>query len=86
MEKPADKEQCIDLLHNLLKTRYSDKTGIIYTFSIADTEELSKALVSRGLKVRPYHASLTYERRTKTHMKWRSGEIQAVIATVAFGM
>lgn len=74
------------MIFDLLKTRYKGKSGIIYAFSIADTEEIAAALVSKGVKVRPYHANLTAERRTKIHMKWLSGEIQAVVATVAFGM
>lgn len=86
MEKPSEKEKCIDLLYDLLKIRYSGKSGIIYAFSISDTEELASALVERGIKIRPYHANLTSERRTKIHSKWLSGEIQAVVATVAFGM
>lgn len=86
MEKPAEKDKCIDLLYKLLKIRYVGKSGIIYAFSISDTEELASALVERGIKVRPYHANLTSERRTKIHSKWLSGEIQAVVATVAFGM
>lgn len=86
IEKPSDKDQCVELLYDLLKNRYANKSGIIYAFSIADTEELSSALVSKGLLVRPYHANLTADRRTKIHTKWLTGEIQAVVATVAFGM
>lgn len=86
LEKPADKEQCIELLYDLLKNRYANKSGIIYAFSIADTEEIASALVTKGLNVRPYHANLTNDRRTKVHSKWLSGSIQAVVATVAFGM
>lgn len=86
LEKPSDKEQCIELIANLLKTRYANQSGIIYTFSISDTEELAAALVDRELKVRPYHATLQNQRRTKIHSDWLSGRIQVVVATVAFGM
>lgn len=86
MEKPNDKESCVNILHDLLTTRYLAKSGIIYSFSINDTEELASALVAKGVNVRPYHANLTADRRTKIHQKWLSGEIQAVVATVAFGM
>lgn len=86
MEKPADKEQCIELLQDLLSKRFAGKSGIIYAFSIADTEEIASELMKRNINVRPYHAMLTNERRTKIHSKWLSGEIQAVVATVAFGM
>lgn len=86
MEKPCDKEQCIELLYDLLSKRYAGQSGIIYAFSIADTEEIASALMQRGINLRPYHADLTNDRRTKIHSKWLSGEIQAVVATVAFGM
>lgn len=86
MEKPAEKEQCIELLSDLLGKRFAGQSGIIYAFSISDTEEIASELMQRNLSVLPYHAMLTNERRTKIHSKWLSGEIQAVVATVAFGM
>lgn len=86
MEKPHEKDECIELLCNLLSNRYKYKSGIIYAFSIAETEEIAAALVLKGLNVRPYHANLPAYRRTKIHTKWLSGEIQAVVATIAFGM
>lgn len=86
MDKPDEKKQCIELLADLLTNRYVGQSGIIYAFSIADTEEIAAELTQKNLKVRPYHAQLTNERRTKVHQKWLSGEIQAVVATVAFGM
>ena len=86
MDKPDEKKQCIEQLVDLLTNRYAGKSGIIYAFSIADTEDIAAELTQKNLKVRPYHAQLTNERRTKVHQKWLSGEIQAVVATVAFGM
>lgn len=62
MEKPSEKEQCIELLHDLLSKRFAGQSGIIYAFSIADTEEIASELSQRNLKVRPYHAQLTNER------------------------
>lgn len=76
----------MELLSDLLSTRYGGKSGIIYAFSISDTEDIASSLVSKGLNVRPYHANLTAERRTKIHQNWLTGEIQAVVATIAFGM
>lgn len=38
------------------------------------------------MEARPYHASMDPDRRAKIHTKWLSGDIQAVVATVAFGM
>ncbi|XP_046603727.1 ATP-dependent DNA helicase Q1-like [Neodiprion virginianus] len=84
--KPALKEECMSMLEDLLKNRFSNKTGIIYTTTIKDAEELTSDLRSRGLRVGCYHAMLEASFRTKVHAKWLSGEYQAVIATIAFGL
>lgn len=86
MEKPVEKQQTVDLIANLMKTRYANQSGIIYTYSIRDTEELASALLNLDVKVRPYHGSLDKENRTRIHRKWLDNQIQAVVATVAFGM
>uniref|UniRef100_A0A336MJW4 ATP-dependent DNA helicase n=1 Tax=Culicoides sonorensis TaxID=179676 RepID=A0A336MJW4_CULSO len=86
MEKPAEKEKVVELLVKLLKNRYKGMSGIIYTFSIKDAEDLTSELLQRDVKVRPYHASLDSDKRTRIHSRWLSGEVQAVIGTVAFGM
>lgn len=43
-------------------------------------------LRARGLKVGCYHAILEPEFRTKVYTKWISGDYQAVVATIAFGL
>lgn len=86
MEKPSEKEKVIDLLEELLKGRYKGKSGIIYTFSIKDAEEITSELLKRDIKVRPYHANLDATQRSSIHTRWLNGNIQAVVATVAFGM
>lgn len=86
MEKPSEKQATVDLIADLLKTRYLNQSGIIYTHSIKDAEELCASLLNVDIKVRPYHASLDPNNRTRIHKKWLAGQIQAVVATVAFGM
>lgn len=86
MEKPSEKDKIIELLAELLKNRYKGMSGIIYTYSIKDAEDLTSELLQRDVKVRPYHANLDADKRTRIHSRWLSGEIQAVIGTVAFGM
>lgn len=48
MEKPSEKEDMIKVLAGLLKERYANKSGIIYTFSIKDAEELASELARKG--------------------------------------
>lgn len=86
IEKPIKSEETIDILVNLLKNRYKNQCGIIYTFSIKDTEMLANELMQEGCGVRAYHAELSPGQRSKVYKKWMNDEIQAVVATIAFGM
>uniref|UniRef100_A0A182J4G9 ATP-dependent DNA helicase n=1 Tax=Anopheles atroparvus TaxID=41427 RepID=A0A182J4G9_ANOAO len=86
LAKPHEKTEQYDLLSNLLLNRFRQKSGIIYTFSVKDAVDISTELKERGLKVAPYHASLEALDRSKIHQLWLKNELQAVVATVAFGM
>ena len=86
LEKPSDTEAVYDLLADLLKNRYAGQSGIIYTFSIKDTETLVSELLQRDCRVRPYHAQLEANQRSKVYQKWMDNQIQAVVATIAFGL
>lgn len=70
----------------LLKNEFKGQTGIIYAFSIKDTEDLATELRNRGIKARWYHASMDPEHRSKAHTQWLSGYIQVIVATTAFGL
>nr|CAD7460402.1 unnamed protein product [Timema tahoe] len=84
--KPSVQKECLDELADLLKVRYAGKSGIIYSTSIKDCEDLMQDLRNRGLRVGCYHAQLEPSLRSKVHVKWMSGEYQAVVATIAFGL
>lgn len=84
--KPADKSACLSMIENLLKTRFEGKSGIIYTTTIKDAEQLTTDLRSKGLKIGCYHAILEPEVRSKMYNKWISGDYQAIVATIAFGL
>lgn len=86
LEKPSDNEATYELLADLLKNRYAGQSGIIYTFSIKDTETLVSELLQRDCKVRPYHASLEANQRSTVYQNWMTNQIQAVVATIAFGL
>ncbi|KAJ4429448.1 hypothetical protein ANN_21617 [Periplaneta americana] len=84
--KASNQEECLQELADLLKTRYQGQSGIIYTTSIKDCEQLMYDLRKKNLRVGCYHANLEAELRSKVHSKWMSGEYQAVVATIAFGL
>ncbi|KAI5723190.1 hypothetical protein M8J76_002669 [Diaphorina citri] len=80
--KPAAQKDCLDELADLMSRRFRNQSGIIYTTSIKECEDLREELRNRGLRVSAYHAKL----ESKVHTKWLSGEYQAVVATIAFGL
>ncbi|XP_043475693.1 ATP-dependent DNA helicase Q1-like [Leptopilina heterotoma] len=84
--KPNEKDVCLSMIENLMKNRFEGKSGIIYTTTIKDAEDLTTDLRARGLKVGCYHAMLEPDFRTKVYTKWFSGDYQAVVATIAFGL
>ncbi|XP_025202849.1 ATP-dependent DNA helicase Q1-like [Melanaphis sacchari] len=83
--KPEGKK-CVDELASLLKNKFKNQSGIIYTTSIKDCESLRKDLKEHGCRVGAYHAQLEGPLRSKVHNKWLNGEYQAVVATIAFGL
>ncbi|KAJ8727914.1 hypothetical protein PYW08_016299 [Mythimna loreyi] len=86
LEKPTSQEECVTILEKLLKGRYKGESGIIYTNSIKDSEDISEGLRKRGLRVGCYHANLDAATRSQVHLKWHDKRYQAIVATVAFGM
>ncbi|XP_023952759.2 ATP-dependent DNA helicase Q1-like [Bicyclus anynana] len=86
LEKPTSQEECLTILEKLLKYRYNGESGIIYTNSIKDSEDIAEGLRKRGLKVGCYHANMEANSRSKVHLKWHEKYYQAIVATVAFGM
>lgn len=84
--KPSNADDCIQELAQMLSEEFRNQSGIIYTLTIKDVETLAKDLKGQGIKAAPYHASLEAQQRSQTHRKWLTGEIQVVVATIAFGM
>lgn len=62
-------------------------SGIIYTATRKETEEVAQFLISRlGLKAAPYHAGMAPEQRARVQEDFISGKYPVVVATNAFGM
>lgn len=61
-------------------------TGLVYTRSRRDSEQLVEWLQIKGLHTTAYHAGLAPQERRHIEQQWLSGEIPFVICTSAFGM
>ncbi|CAH1103321.1 unnamed protein product [Psylliodes chrysocephalus] len=86
VSKPSEKSECLKLLSKWLSTKYKNKSGIIYTSTIKETEEICTDLRQYGLKVKFYHAQMERADRKTVHDRWMKNHYQVIIATIAFGM
>lgn len=66
--------------------RYPSDTGIVYCLARKTTESVASELRKMGYNVEPYHAAMAPAWRLEVQNRFRSGDLQAVVATVAFGM
>ena len=75
-----------DVIANLMKSKFRGKSGIIYCHSRASCERTAQLLQNSGLRVMFYHGMMTYQERESVQVAWQNGGIQAICATIAFGM
>ena len=71
---------------SLITDSFYKKTGIIYCLTQQTCENYSKFLVENGINSNYYHANLSKDERKKIQIKWINGEIDVIVATIAFGM
>jgi len=65
---------------------HNNESGIIYTFSRKEAEELADFLLKRGFKAAAYHAGMSSQERHDTHKSFLNDDTQIIAATIAFGM
>ncbi len=75
------REQTITFL-----TRHRGESGIIYCQTKKQVESLCRNLTARRISVRPYHADLDNATRKQNQEAFIIGDIQVIVATIAFGM
>jgi len=65
----------------------NDQQGIVYCLTRSATEEVAKYLRTElHLPAEPYHAGMDAIRRRETALAFKQGQLQIVVATIAFGM
>ena len=65
---------------------HAGKSGIVYCVSRKDTESLAAHLSGAGFRAAAYHAGLDHDIRRRVQQAFSNEELDAVVATVAFGM
>jgi ATP-dependent DNA helicase RecQ len=66
--------------------KHKDQSGIIYTFTRKETEQLAAFLQSRNISAKAYHARLSAEEKNMVMKDFMYDKIDIVVATIAFGM
>src|SRR3954468_3150259 len=64
----------------------SEGSGIIYTATVKHVEEVTGFLQGEGFEVLSYHGRLAAKRRKESQDRFMAGELEAMVATNAFGM
>jgi len=66
--------------------RHKGESGIIYCIRRKDVEAVCAELNSKGYNTAPYHAGMTAEWRKNNQDDFIKEKVNAIIATIAFGM
>lgn len=79
-------KQPVERIAELINNHYRGQTGIVYTLSRRQTEQISQKLNDFGICSAHYHASMDKNQRIDVQRNWQAGSIKVVVATIAFGM
>ena len=80
---PSEAEKQAALLRLLRET---EGTGIVYTATVKNCEQVTGLLQGLGFEAARYHGRLSGRERHETQDRFMAGELRAVVATNAFGM
>jgi ATP-dependent DNA helicase RecQ len=83
LQTPSDAEKRLRLTE-LVRAR--EGTGIVYTATVKQVEAVEGELRAAGLVVEKYHGRLPARARRETQDRFIAGELDAIVATNAFGM
>ncbi|KAG0222712.1 hypothetical protein BGW42_006358 [Actinomortierella wolfii] len=89
LTRPASNEATFRFLVNYIYSLNARHTGIIYCLSKKDTHTFAEGIyaASHGtITTSAYHADIDDQEKDVIHEQWRTGSIQVVCATIAFGL
>jgi ATP-dependent DNA helicase RecQ len=75
------REQVLEFLK-----KHNGESGIIYTFTRKETEDLARFLQSKNISARAYHAGIDKDEKASVFHDFLYDKLDIVVATIAFGM
>lgn len=81
----ADEDEKIDTLKHQLSQR-SNEPSIVYVTLQHTAEQVAATLSRSHFPAQAYHAGMDAERRQTIQQQFMNGEINCIVATIAFGM
>lgn len=73
-------------ISKMVKTEFIKMSGLIYCITKKDCIKVSEKLKKCGIRCDFYHSEVDPLKKNQIQDQWMSGEIQILVATVAFGM
>lgn len=65
---------------------WAGATGIVYSHTRQQVDEVARGLQERGIDCAAYHAGKDNRARASMLRDWKEGTLQVVVATIAFGL
>ncbi|WP_410574297.1 RecQ family ATP-dependent DNA helicase [Amycolatopsis sp. cmx-4-61] len=81
-----DRHQAVITRTRALTADPATRPGLVYVTSRKDAETYAGELAAEGVRVAAYHAGMKAADRERVHEEFLAGELDAVVATSAFGM
>lgn len=87
--RPSSAQAAQRMIVSYILDHHAGHSGIVYCLSRKDTHTMADALAqysSGQIRAGVYHSDLEEAQKHRVHTQWRTGAIQVVCATIAFGM
>eukprot|EP00592_Proboscia_alata_P015043 CAMPEP_0194398676 /NCGR_PEP_ID=MMETSP0174-20130528/126239_1 /TAXON_ID=216777 /ORGANISM="Proboscia alata, Strain PI-D3" /LENGTH=1171 /DNA_ID=CAMNT_0039195005 /DNA_START=63 /DNA_END=3578 /DNA_ORIENTATION=- len=90
VDKPDVKLNVVAQMAQFIKQNHSGHSGIIYTFSRKEADEVAQTLSRlHNIPSKPYHSGISDSRKEMVHKHWMQNNhrlCRVVVATIAFGL
>ena len=85
--KAPTESAAVTVLAKWIRLSPPRSSGIVYCYSRKEADSIAQALKSsEGMRVGAYHAGYEDAEKERVHEAWLNGQIDVVVATMAFGL